>query len=365
MSSRTYGRNGNRGGRGYSHGPTPNFSDASRLATSGLLNFKAGVKTNAVSFNHWLLRVREKINIKHTRFGLHNIIDREGIIGDYDPPVVPEEPTDPANIIEMTMWKSRVSKYLKDQDEFIQHKLEVSALIWAEIGKDSRTRMLEFNNGLASAAKLDLDDPIATATLAMRTHLQDTHLDNAQNLELAEKSYVNIRMYDYESVSDFKNRFEIIENTYSVLLMSNNMTTDNVLIKLGTPADRSRKFIHALDLSRFGRHISKYRSQDREYPETITEAYNQAVAFSVDKPEVHRRNVFLTHSVGGGPTTASSRPHKPKCYRCGAVGHFSNVCKNRLGDKMPAESDGRGRKLNPRVGNNSSKCTDVAGRKIN
>lgn len=315
------------------------------------LNFKVGEKSSAVKLTRWLLKARDVIAVKYNKFGLNNIITRDGTIGNYDSPVEPDEPDDGATEIEKVKWKAKYSAFIKDDEEFKSMKLACMADIFMLIGSDSRVRLDDQNKRLAVPDRYNLDDPVDILKLIVSTHLTDTHVSDGVNLSHAETAYTTIRMYPEETLSDYKQRYTILEATYRILLLEYDYTDEEVLVKLGMSKEKALRFVLGLDSQRFKIHTDKYVTGDKPYPFSVEEAYDQALTFSQAKDRtqsnVQRRGIFLTHATNRNSNSNSNSNQNQRCNRCGANGHFQNTCRNVLPAARGGRNDsGRGRGRN-------------------
>jgi hypothetical protein len=336
-----YRRAGVRNGRGGRQG-RGHYSQDSGSRSPDVLNFKVGQTISAVGFTRWMLKLREKLGAKYNKFGLNNIISREGFIEDYNRSEEPEEPDDPANVVEFAKWKTKYGGWSKDIADFDAMILGCTSIIWEHIGFDSRQRLIERNNSLDIADKKSLDDPVDILRLCLATHSSDTNLDVSNNVLTAEMNYVNVKMYADESLAYYLQRFNILETTYSQLMIDAGSTPGEVIVRLGTMEMKARKWILGLDPARFRAHQQKYISRDRLYPTTIEEAYNDATLFVQSTPYVQRRGIFITHPVGRG--NGAGRTNMVECTRCGVRGyHTASECHNDIGSRGRGRGAGRGR----------------------
>jgi len=330
-----------RSGRGYYQG------DHGARQKNDILDFKVGEKSNAVKLTKWLLKVRDKISTKFSKYGLQNIITREGTIGRYDPPEEPEEPDDDATNVAIAKWKTKFGIYMNQTEDFKAQKLLCVADIFEMIGEQSRARLLEQNNKLAEADKFNLDDPISVLKLSVATHLTDSNVNNEVNLMDAESAFVNIRMYPEENLMDYQKRYLILSSTYSNLLTETELNPDVIASKIGDDKSRAMRFVRGLDRGRFKSHVEKYEMNDKPYPLTVESAYEQAVSYAQVKlsaaPNFNRKGIFLSNPVNSYPKSDSSDNFNNGCRRCGAVGHFQNECKNNLGRGNGGRGNGGGR----------------------
>jgi len=330
-----------RSGRGYSS------RDHGQRSNEQVLNLKPGQKTSSVKLTLWFLKVRDKIGAKHTKFGMNNIISREGTIGNYDGPVEPEDYADNASDIEKAKWNKRYGAYIKDEDEFRAMKLACKSDIWDLIGTDSRFRMEEQNQKYTAADRIDFDDPISILKLVVTTHLTDSTVEDAVNLLNAELAYMNTRMGSDENLSAYRQRFSILAATYGVLLEETGLDAASVAIKIGDDQSKAMRFVMGLDEHRFKYHLEKYKMKDKPYPTSLEAAYEEALSYaevtsgrSYNNP---RRNIFMTLPMNNDGAA---------CFRCGATGHLKRDCKNKLpakdkdrdhGGRNSGRGGGRGR----------------------
>ena len=330
-----------RGGRGSSQGRSGRghqSRDYFPRPSDHVMNLKPGQKTSSVKLTLWLLKVRDKIGAKHTKFGMSNIISREGTIGGYDGPVEPEDYADNATDIEKAKWNKRYGAFIKDEDEFRAMKLSCKSDIWDLIGVDSRFRMEEQNQKYAAADKIDFDDPISILKLVITTHLTDSTVSDAVNLLNAELAFTNIRMGPDEILSAYRQRFAILAATYGVLLEESGLDDASVDIKIGNNQSKAMRFVMGLDEHRFRYHVDKYKMKDKPYPANLEAAYEEALSYAEVKAggptNNPRRNIFLTHPIKGSDNNDA-------CFRCGAIGHLKRDCKNKLPSKDNRDNGGR------------------------
>jgi len=330
--------------------------DQGSSKSNDILDFKLGEKSNAVKLTKWLFKIRDKIGTKYSKYGLNNIVTRDGIIGAYSPPEEPEDPDEEASDIEKQKWKSMFNMYLNQREEFKSMKLACVADIYESIGTQSRFRLTEQNNKLSEASRFDMDDPISVLKLSVSTHLTDSNIDDGVNLMSAEISFVNIRMYPDELLPNYLQRYNILMSTYSNLLIESGLDIDGVANRIGNAKSRALRFIMGLDSHRFQNHLNKYTVRDLEYPATLELAYEQAATFAQAKVaggnSLNRKGIFLTYPIGDESKSherfGDSESSKKKCYRCGAVGHIKIDCNNVLPNK-----DGGGHK-NDQVNNKNN-----------
>jgi hypothetical protein len=332
-----------RSGRGYSQ------RDQGAYQKIDILDFKVGEKSNAIKLTKWMLKVREKISTKYSKYGLNNIITREGTIGYYEPPVEPEEPDDDATNVAVAKWKTKYGLYMNQEEDFKALKLACVADIYATIGEQSRNRLKEQNNKLAANDKFNMDDPISVLKLSVATHLTNANVDSDVNLQVAETEFLTIRMYQDEELSDYEKRYGILLSTYSNLLTEAEVDPAIIAAKLGDDKSQALRFVRGLDRVRFKLHVDKYEMKDKPYPLTVESAYEQAVSYVQVKLSgnlnANRKGIFLSQAIYSQPK-GDGDIFNSGCYRCGAVGHYQNECKNKLSgkDKGGRGSDGgRGR----------------------
>jgi hypothetical protein len=335
---------GSRGGRNHGSGRS---SSQDLGSYAHVLNFRPGQVTSPVSVAKWFLKAKDVIGSKCPKYGLKNIVKSDGTIGEYPIFNPPEIPDDTDDIVEMTLWKSRVTQHDIVLRELDQDKKCAAIAVWEIIGSDSRFRIEEYNEGLAEADMYDLDDPIDLLNVVSKTHFSDWRIDNSMKTATAQKSFVNIGMSVEENLVSYHRRWNVVLNAYSKCLSDDEMSAANIDMMLGGDHDRVVKFINSLDINRFATFISNFRTGHKAWPDTVLDAYNEAHIWTDNQVGGSRRGIFVNAPVVEDLKPAAG---EKKCYRCGATGHLQNACHNNLSGRgrgnVRGSNGGRGRGRN-------------------
>jgi hypothetical protein len=330
-----------------------------------VLNFKPGQITSAISVAQWLTKVKDAIAKACPKYGLKNIINVDGTIGEYPLFEAPEAPVDIEDFVETTIWKAKISSYEVIIRELSQDKKEAANVVWNLIGEMSRTRIEEYNEGLEAPGRYNLDDPIQLLSIAVKTHFGDWRMDNSMKTSSAQKYYINIAMTQEESLVSYHRRWTVLKDAYSKALDDDEFPAPSIEILLGHNHDQVVRFISSLDVNRFGQLISDYRTGHKDWPGTVLEAYNEAHIWVDNQVTSLKRGIFVAK-----PVIDDVKTSEKSCYRCGASGHLQNHCNNvlvenrNIGGRNTGRGGGRGRSGRGRGrgrGRNNSELSSSSG----
>lgn len=308
---------------------------------TALLDFKPGQATSPLTVSIWFLKVKDVIASVCPKYGLKNIVNANGTVGEYpvfDPPAAP---ADLDNFVDTTLWKARVSSQEIIVRELSQDKKTAANAIWDLIGENSRFRIEEYNEGMDDDDRYDLDDAIDLLKAVAKTHFSDWRIDNSMKTSIAQKAYINISMTSEENLVSYHRRWNVLKDAYSKALDEDEFNAANIEVLLGHNHDQVVRFISSLDLNRYGSLISNYRTMQREWPDSVLSAYNEAHIWIDNQVTNYKRGIFVITPASQEVRTAD---HSKICHRCGSSGHLQNNCNNVLARDNPdgGRSTGRG-----------------------
>lgn len=318
-----------RGNRGHSNQDLGNASN--------ILNLRPGQMTSPTSLSKWLLKVKDAIGIACPKYGLKNIILADGTIGVYPVFEEPAPPDDLEDIVAMTLWKAEVSSSSIVKREFKQDIKNGSITAFSMIGELSRFRIEEYNDSMEDEDRYNMDDTIDLLKIAVKTHFSDWRTVSGMQTSMAQKSFINIGMTSEENLVYYYRRWRVLEDAYKKCLENDEFNAENIAMMVGNEESNAMRFINSLDLNRFANLISMYRTRQRDWPDTLVEAYNDSSIWIDNQVSTIKRGIFMVAT--NGEDAKSSNNH---CNRCGAKGHSQNACRNNL-SKSSDSHNGAGR----------------------
>jgi hypothetical protein len=326
----SYGRS-SFNGRGFNRGGGRFTQDVG--ATTPTLNFSVGQKASPATVTKWLMQMRDVIGEKCSKSGMKNIIQEDGTIVGYEE-FDDLPPPDPDDVIEMTIWKTRLGINERKRDDYETDKMVAANAVLMYIGLQSRARLYEANESFPEDERWNLNDIRDLLNLVMHTHFADMRSDRYTVSEDANRSFVNIHMNPEEDLLNYNYRWKVLQDAYVRALVQNGLENEEISIRLGSQEELVKRFIRGLDDGRYAIHKEKYLCGDKPWPDQLEDAYKQANQFLSSKLNQNKRGIFIMSHARSNSARSNSG-----CNRCGSSYHGTEVCKNVLPSR-----GGRGRK---------------------
>ena len=243
-----------------------------------------------------------------------------------------------------------------------EDKIKLTGVIIGQLGRNSRDRVEKTNEGKEA---IDKKDPLVFIKTIVATHLVSSKLDNEDNFYQSNVSYSTVRMNDSETIESYHRRFRSIVGGMT--------QAAKLAAKEASVPDEKMQAIHFVNTlsANFSEYKNAYdRNMLKAKPNTVEEAYQEAVNFGADKRQYSARKtdspagggtragVFVaTDKVGGGRGGGRGRgsrgngggrgtggggaggAHKKRgrCVICNEEGHWKNECPQR--EKSSSDAD--------------------------
>jgi hypothetical protein len=287
----------------------------------------------------------KKYTIRNYTKYLHNVFESpEGVYGE---PEEPERPDDPDNVFEMETWKIQLKKYWKDTEDLDDDTLKLFGVMIGQMSSDSLEAIRQTETG---AAALNNRDPLELAQAIMATHMTAGRIDDNSNLYDAEQAYYQLKMSPFESLDNYKKKFDAALTTFSAAAQRANQQGI-----VPPEAVQTQRFIRGLN-ENYSHYVDCFtRGMLGEPPQTIQAAVTAIVNHGPNNTRqnaANTRGVFATGRFRGGRNNyhrggrgtgrrnfynspSSSRP----CAICGSPKHWKNECPQRTEGAEESKDD--------------------------
>ena len=274
-------------------------------------------------------------------------------------PVYEQEIYDPADYTEakdpLGLKKDALRERIRRREKKIAKLEDIKPMVYSiikrQLSRQSQARVQAHND---FEVVDNLRDPNRLWQIVISTHLLNVREKDAETARTkAQMSFSQCRMQAFESLADFKTRFELRLHIYTTTWKAGGDCEIRI-----SDATAATYFIEKLDPERYGTTQLNYRNKVYDKPRSVQEAFEFLNTLTIPKKSV--RNVFYqngqsdrdgerTKSNGGrrgnqstGEQTESKKKKGPSaerpCLICGAHDHWVKDCPDADKDESKTSS---------------------------
>lgn len=244
------------------------------------LDLPPGQLADPESVLKWLecLRIYMYINYESR---IKEIIGYDGVLKEYPKIEAPENPDADAGVVEMTLWELALEEYEDARESLERDRLKLHILLLGQMSEGSRNRI---EQSTAGEKALKEGDPLGLLSAVIATHVINSGFGATYDVVTAETNLYTIKMLPKEDLGRYFDRF-------GRMLYVKSVAYRMAGVKMQKDSDGLLAVMFIIKLNHhYSGYINNFMNKLRDWPTTLSEAYQDAANYWYATSESGARN---------------------------------------------------------------------------